>query len=98
MEKTRTSMLEQSVTEMMDVEGLQKERNRHQMAEWCLAPNGGMVPGTKWRNCAWHRTGELYLAPNGGIVPGTKRQNCTWHQMAKLYLAPNSEMVPGTIL
>ncbi|MEW4221168.1 hypothetical protein [Rossellomorea marisflavi] len=47
MEKTRTSMLEQSVTEMMDVEGLQKERTRHQMAEWYLAPNGGIVPGTE---------------------------------------------------
>ncbi|MDR4935768.1 hypothetical protein RGU11_05130 [Rossellomorea marisflavi] len=98
MEKTRTSMLEQSVTELMDAEGLQRERAWHRMTEWCLAPNGGFVPGTEWRICTWHGMADLYLARNGGFVPGTERRNCTWHRMAELYLAPNLEMVPGTIL
>ncbi|MGD7049227.1 hypothetical protein [Rossellomorea marisflavi] len=46
MEKTRTSMLEQSVTELLDAEGFQRERARHRMEELYLAPNLEMVPGT----------------------------------------------------
>jgi hypothetical protein len=53
-------MLEQSVTELMDAEGLQRERAWHRMTEWCLAPNGGIVPGTAWWNCTWHRTSKWY--------------------------------------
>ncbi len=39
-------MLEQSVTELMDAEGFQRERARHRMEELYLAPNLEMVPGT----------------------------------------------------
>ena len=51
-------MLEQSVTKMMDVEGLQKERAWHRMEELYLAPNDEIVPGTEWRNCTWHQMTE----------------------------------------
>lgn len=60
-------MLEQSVTESDESGGTSEGA--------CQAPNGGIVPGTKWQNCTWHQMAEWCLAPNGGIVPGTKPRN-----------------------
>lgn len=52
---------------LMKAEGLQRERARHQMAELYLAPNGEIVPGTKWRN------GARYNPMIGHTLQSTKK-------------------------
>lgn len=64
-----------------------------------MAPNTGIVHGTKHLSCSWHRilvfimAPEIlvyFMTPNTGLVYGTKCWSCNWHQVLVLFMVPNT--------